>query len=58
MSEEKLREIVFINIGQASMCWSEFPKGVFNSKKAKELGDEIIIAIKEYLDICMTTVPS
>lgn len=50
MTKEKLRELVFINLGQASMCWSEIPKGVFNSTKAVELGEEIMKAIDEYVE--------
>ena len=36
------KELVYKNIGTASMCWSDNPKGVFDSCKAKELGYEII----------------
>lgn len=41
MSDAKFRELVGIAIGEASMCWSEIPSGVFNSTKAKELVDRI-----------------
>ena len=50
MTKEKLREIIFVNLGQASMCWSEWPTGVFNSEKAVELGEEIMKAIDEYIE--------
>ena len=50
MNKDKLRELVFVNLGQASMCWSELPKGVFNSAKAVELGREIMDAIDKYLE--------
>ena len=43
----KLEDIVFQGIGEASMCWSERPKGVFDSTKAARIGDEIMQAIKE-----------
>lgn len=33
-------------IGEASMCWSEIPKGVFDSQKAKELAEEIMCHIE------------
>lgn len=41
-TEQRITEI----IGEASMCWSEVPKGVFNSEKAKELFEEIMTHIK------------
>lgn len=56
MTNEKLKEIIFMNLGAASMCWSEYPKGVFNSTKAEQLGDEIVEAVKEYIDVCLTTI--
>lgn len=30
-----------IAIGEASMCWSEVPKGVFESSKAKEITNNL-----------------
>ena len=44
--EEELRRLVFEALGEASMCWSERPKGVFDSVHAKRIGDELIAAIK------------
>jgi len=41
MSDAKFRELVGIAIGEASMCWSEIPSGVFDSARAKELVDRI-----------------
>jgi hypothetical protein len=35
------KELLFQGLGEASMCWSEIPSGVFNSTRAKEIGDEI-----------------
>lgn len=55
MTEKKLKEIIFMNLGAASMCWSEYPKGVFNSTKAEQLGNEIVEAVKEYIDVAFTT---
>jgi len=49
MTEEKLKKIIFQNLGQASMCWSEIPKGVFDSTKAEKLGNEIMQAFIFYL---------
>jgi len=44
---DKLKEIVFQGLGEASMCWSETPKGVFDSDHAKRIGNEIMQAIEE-----------
>ena len=49
MTAEKLKEIIFQNLGAASMCWSEIPKGVFDSTKAEKLGYEIMDAISIYI---------
>jgi len=40
--KEELQEKVFQALGEASMCWSETPKGVFDSTKAKEIGEQLI----------------
>jgi hypothetical protein len=50
MNKEKLTELVYINLGRASMCWSDIPSGVFDSTKAAELGKEIMEAIEKYLE--------
>ena len=50
MTREKLSELVFISLGRASMCWSELPKGTFDSTTAVQLGVEIMKAIDEYLE--------
>ena len=33
--------------GEASMCWSETPKGIFDSEKAKEIGEKLLNDIKK-----------
>ncbi len=43
---EKTKQRMGEIIGEASMCWSEIPKGVFNSEKASELLEEIMTHIK------------
>ena len=43
MSPE-LREMLFQALGEASMCWSETPKGIFRSDRCKEIGEEVIRA--------------
>jgi hypothetical protein len=50
MTREKLSELIFINLGRASMCWSELPRGTFDSTTAVELGEDILKAIDEYLE--------
>lgn len=42
-----LEELVFQALGEASMCWSEMPKGVFDSDHAKEVGEKLLMAIVE-----------
>ena len=44
--EQEIDQIVYEAIGRASMCWSEIPSGVFDSTKAKEIGDELIAKLK------------
>lgn len=44
MTRDQFKELVGIAIGEASMCWSETPKGVFDSAKACELVDRIVDA--------------
>jgi hypothetical protein len=43
---EKLKTKVFESLGEASMCWSESPKGEFQSEEAKRIGNELIEMIK------------
>lgn len=45
VKEQSLREVIGIAIGEASMCWSEMPSGVFDSTKAGLLVDRILNAI-------------
>ena len=44
---DNLRDIVFQALGQVSMCWSERPKGVFDSVQAGEIGEALLAAIEE-----------
>ncbi len=43
-----LEEMVFQALGEASMCWSETPKGVFDSEHAKEVGHKLVADIKHF----------
>lgn len=43
-----LEEIIFQALGEASMCWDESPKGVFDSQRAKQIGEDLLQAIKKH----------
>lgn len=43
---ENIRERIAQIIGEASICWSETPKGVFLSENAELLVDEIMAYIE------------
>jgi hypothetical protein len=56
-----LREQVFLALGEASMCWSEIPQGVFDSVRASEIGEQLLVAIEAYkskiaVEPCLTTI--
>ena len=44
-----IRGKVFQAIGEASMCWSETPKGIFESSRAEKVGNDLLLAIKSEL---------
>lgn len=37
-----LEEKIYTAIGQASMCWSETPKGVFDEKAANKIAKDLL----------------
>ncbi len=41
-----IEEEVMLAIGEASMCWSETPSGVFESERAIAIGERLIALIK------------
>jgi len=48
MEENKtLENKVFEALGEATMCWSETPKGVFESSKAEEIGNRLMKEIED-----------
>jgi len=51
--DNKLKELIGIAIGKASMCWSETPKGIFDSSKAIDISEklfkDILILVKPFL---------
>ena len=44
--KKSLKTKVFESLGEASMCWSETPKGVFDSNNAERIGNELL----EFID--------
>jgi DNA adenine methylase len=42
ISFEQLQEIIGQAIGEASMCWDEIPKGVFDSTRAKKILNNLL----------------
>jgi hypothetical protein len=45
MEMQRIKELIYTAIGEASMCWSEAPEGVFDSENAARIGDELIAAL-------------
>ena len=41
------KELIMTAIGEASMCWSETPTGVFDSEKAVVIGEKLLQDIKK-----------
>ena len=39
---EKIKQAIYEALGAASMCWSETPKGTFDSTKANKIGEDLI----------------
>ena len=46
--DSRLEELVHLSIGRASMCWSEIPKGVFNDTYAKQIAQDLLLAIAQH----------
>ena len=46
MEEKGLKTKVFEALGEVSMCWSETPKGVFDSTNAERIGNELMKEIE------------
>jgi hypothetical protein len=47
MTIEEFTRLVGESIGEASVCWSDIPTGVFDSQRCGELADQIISAYTE-----------
>ena len=47
---DNLKSLVFIALGEASMCWSEIDKaGIFESSRCAEIGDRLVAEINSVL---------
>ena len=38
--------LIMTVLGEASMCWSEIPKGIFDDDKAMKIGEKLLANIK------------
>lgn len=47
MDEKSITTKIFESLGQASMCWSETPTGIFDSSRATVIGDALVKDIME-----------
>jgi hypothetical protein len=45
---DRLEELVGLSIGRISMCWSETPKGVFNDTYARQIAQDLLLAIAQH----------
>ena len=45
-----MREQIMIAIGSASMCWEPKPGGVFDDRRAQQIGEGLISAFERKLD--------
>ena len=39
---DEQKTTIFQALGEASMCWSKIPKGIFDSNNAERIGDKLI----------------
>ncbi len=53
MTADELKESIFMALGEASMCWDPLPSNqVFESTRAKEIGDKLVEKIMPILSQC------
>lgn len=53
MTADELKESIFMALGEASMCWDPLPSNqVFDSTRAKEIGDKLVEKIMPILSQC------
>lgn len=46
ITKEEFKTVLFEALGQVSMCWSETPKGVFESNEVVKIGNELLSEIE------------
>lgn len=46
LTDEDTETSVFLALGAASVCWDETPTGVFDSTRAKQIGEELIAHLR------------
>lgn len=51
LKKEQLNTLVFVALGEASMCWSKAPKGEFNSDKALLVGNKLVEDIENLFNL-------
>ena len=49
-----LETTIYQALGEASMCWSETPKGTFDSTRANKIGDRICEQIRLQMAVIST----
>ena len=47
MNPETIEEVIGQAIGEASMCWEEYPSSVFDSTKASKIVDRVVEYVKQ-----------
>jgi hypothetical protein len=45
-THKEIETLIGEAIGEASMCWSETPQGIFDSTRAREICDRLTEAVK------------
>ena len=48
LTPDRLRERVFMALREASMCWSETPRGTFDDVHASRIGEMLMSAIEAH----------
>ena len=46
LTDEDAETAIFQALGAASMCWDPTPTGVFDSRRAENVGEELIVHLR------------
>jgi len=46
LMSDNLKSLVFVALGEASVCWEPRPSGVFDSSACEQVGNKLIAALK------------